>query len=94
MNDELQMTNRKMRNGEVRTSNRVSFSSTFETQHSDFASFDIRNSTFGIRPVPPKGNANFAWVQHFIHHLSPAAHKSIELKMLRNVASHGSLLSS
>src|SRR6266567_1530326 len=22
--------------------------------------------------VPPKGNANFAWVQHFIHHLSPA----------------------
>jgi anti-anti-sigma regulatory factor len=23
--------------------------------------------------VPPKGNANFAWVQHFIHHLAPAA---------------------
>jgi type I restriction enzyme M protein len=22
--------------------------------------------------VPPEGNANFAWVQHFIHHLSPA----------------------
>ncbi|AFU59832.1 N-6 DNA methylase [Candidatus Nitrososphaera gargensis Ga9.2] len=22
--------------------------------------------------VPPKNNANFAWVQHFIHHLSPA----------------------
>lgn len=21
--------------------------------------------------MPPKGNANFAWVQHFIHHLSP-----------------------
>jgi type I restriction enzyme M protein len=21
--------------------------------------------------VPPKGNANFAWVQHFIHHLGP-----------------------
>ena len=20
---------------------------------------------------PPKGNANFAWVQHFVHHLSP-----------------------
>ncbi len=34
-------------------------------------SFDIRNSAFGIRPVPPKGNANFAWVQHFIHHLAP-----------------------
>ena len=24
--------------------------------------------------VPPKGNANFAWVQHFIHHLAPAGH--------------------
>jgi len=22
--------------------------------------------------TPPKGNANFAWVQHFIHHLSPS----------------------
>ena len=22
--------------------------------------------------VPPKGNANFAWVQYFIHHLSPS----------------------
>ena len=21
--------------------------------------------------IPPKGNANFAWVQHFMHHLSP-----------------------
>ena len=21
--------------------------------------------------VPPEGNANFAWVQHFVHHLSP-----------------------
>lgn len=31
------------------------------------APFYIRNSAFGIRPVPPKGNANFAWVQHFIH---------------------------
>ena len=28
-------------------------------------SFAIRNSAFGIRPVQPKGNANFAWVQHF-----------------------------
>ncbi len=22
--------------------------------------------------VPPKGNANFAWVQHFVHHLAPS----------------------
>jgi type I restriction enzyme M protein len=21
--------------------------------------------------IPPKGNANFAWVQHYVHHLSP-----------------------
>jgi Type I restriction-modification system methyltransferase subunit len=24
--------------------------------------------------IPPKGNANFAWVQHFIHHLAPPGH--------------------
>lgn len=29
---------------------------------------DVRWKQFG---VPPKGNANFAWVQHFIHHLAP-----------------------
>jgi type I restriction enzyme M protein len=32
--------------------------------------FDIRNSAFGVCPVLPKGNANFPWVQHFIHHLA------------------------
>ena len=29
---------------------------------------DDRRWTFG---VPPKGNANFAWVQHMVHHLAP-----------------------
>ena len=29
---------------------------------------DIR---WDIAGVPPTGNANFAWVQHFIHHLAP-----------------------
>lgn len=29
---------------------------------------DDKRWTFG---VPPAGNANFAWVQHFLHHLSP-----------------------
>jgi hypothetical protein len=24
-----------------------------------------------VDSTPPPGNANFAWVQHFIHHLSP-----------------------
>ena len=35
------------------------------------APFAIQNSAFDIRPVPPKGNVNFAWVKHFIHHLAP-----------------------
>jgi type I restriction enzyme M protein len=29
---------------------------------------DVRWKQFG---VPPAGNANYAWIQHFIHHLSP-----------------------
>lgn len=28
---------------------------------------DVRRK-FGL---PPKGNANYGWVQHFIHHLAP-----------------------
>jgi hypothetical protein len=34
--------------------------------------------------VPPKGNANFAWVQHFIHHLAPHGMAGIPLGTLRN----------
>ncbi|MHB8059860.1 MAG: N-6 DNA methylase, partial [Gaiellaceae bacterium] len=30
--------------------------------------FDNKRWVYG---VPPAGNANFAWVQHFIHHLAP-----------------------
>ena len=29
------------------------------------------DKTVGIHGIPPVGNANFAWVQHFLHHLSP-----------------------
>jgi len=29
--------------------------------------------------VPPKGNANFAWVQHFIHHLAPKGYAGFVL---------------
>jgi len=29
--------------------------------------------------VPPKGNANFAWVQHFIHHLAATGHAGFVL---------------
>jgi len=58
-----------------------------ENQHPDLrADFVIANPPFNISDwgrerleddvrwkygIPPKGNANFAWVQHFVHHLSP-----------------------
>ena len=29
--------------------------------------------------TPPSGNANFAWVQHFIHHLAPTGHAGFVL---------------
>ena len=29
--------------------------------------------------LPPEGNANFAWIQHFIHHLAPDGHAGIVL---------------
>jgi type I restriction enzyme M protein len=29
--------------------------------------------------VPPAGNANFAWVQHIVHHLAPAGHAGFVL---------------
>ncbi|MCA9233247.1 MAG: SAM-dependent DNA methyltransferase [Planctomycetales bacterium] len=29
--------------------------------------------------LPPKGNANFAWVQHFIHHLAPSGYAGFVL---------------
>ncbi len=29
--------------------------------------------------IPPKGNANFAWVQHFIHHLAPQGYAGFVL---------------
>jgi hypothetical protein len=31
----------------------------------------IPKLSVGIRPVPPKGNANSAWAQHFIQNLAP-----------------------
>ena len=62
MNDELQMTNRGMPSAELRTPNRVSPTSTFESRNSKFASFDIRNSAFDIFSVhhlAPHGMAGF-----------------------------------
>ena len=31
----------------------------------------LKNDKRWVYGVPPAGNANFAWVQHFIHHLAP-----------------------
>ena len=37
-------------------------------RHDNWSKDDDVHWQFG---VPPKGNANFAWAQHFIHHLAP-----------------------
>ena len=39
---------------------------------SDWGGERLREDVRWKYGVPPVGNANFAWVQHFIHHLSPA----------------------
>ncbi len=38
---------------------------------SDWSGELLQNDSRWKYGTPPKGNANFAWVQHFIHHLSP-----------------------
>jgi len=38
---------------------------------SDWRGELLRDDKRWIYGVPPAGNANFAWVQHFIHHLAP-----------------------
>src|SRR3989344_5123644 len=38
---------------------------------SDWSGEHLREDVRWKYGVPPTGNANFAWVQHFIHHLSP-----------------------
>lgn len=39
---------------------------------SDWGGESLRNDVRWKYGTPPVGNANFAWVQHFIHHLAPA----------------------
>jgi type I restriction enzyme M protein len=39
---------------------------------SDWRGDLLKNDRRWVYGVPPAGNANFAWVQHFIHHLAPA----------------------
>ena len=38
---------------------------------SDWGGELLRNDVRWQHGLPPVGNANFAWIQHFIHHLSP-----------------------
>ena len=35
--------------------------------------------------VPPKGNANFAWVQHIVHHLAPTGHRRLRARQRLDV---------
>ncbi|RYD56777.1 MAG: SAM-dependent DNA methyltransferase [Sphingobacteriales bacterium] len=37
----------------------------------DLLQGDARWSVLGNKLVPPAGNANYAWIQHFLYHLSP-----------------------
>jgi type I restriction enzyme M protein len=39
---------------------------------SDWRGALLRNDKRWVFGTPPAGNANFAWVQHFIHHLAPS----------------------
>ena len=39
---------------------------------SDWGGERLREDKRWVYGVPPEGNANFAWVQHMIHHLAPA----------------------
>jgi type I restriction enzyme M protein len=39
---------------------------------SDWRGELLRNDKRWVFGTPPAGNANFAWVQHFIHHLTPS----------------------
>ena len=38
---------------------------------SDWGGDQLREDQRWVYGVPPRGNANFAWVQHFVHHLAP-----------------------
>jgi type I restriction enzyme M protein len=38
---------------------------------SDWGGEQLRDDVRWAYGVPPAGNANFAWVQHFVHHLAP-----------------------
>ena len=46
---------------------------------SDWRGELLKNDKRWVYGVPPAGNANYAWVQHFIHHLAPTGHAGFVL---------------
>jgi type I restriction enzyme M protein len=46
---------------------------------SDWGGDRLREDARWKYGIPPAGNANFGWVQHFIHHLSPTGHAGFVL---------------
>jgi len=40
---------------------------------------DARWQVLGQNLVPPTGNANYAWIQHFLYHLAPSGHAGFVL---------------
>jgi len=39
--------------------------------------------------TPPKGNANFAWIQHMLYHLAPQGSMALRRQTIREVNNHG-----
>ena len=61
---------------------------------SDWKGDLLRNDVRWKYGTPPEGNANFAWVQHFIHHLSPTGITGFVLangSMSSNTSSEGEI---
>lgn len=46
---------------------------------SDWGGEQLRDDPRWKYGVPPKGNANFAWLQHFVHHLAPGGTAGVVL---------------
>lgn len=61
---------------------------------SDWGGERLREDKRWAYGVPPAGNANFAWVQHIIHHLSPGGYAGVVLangSMSSNASGEGEI---
>ena len=52
---------------------------------SDWRGELLKDDKRWVYGVPPAGNANFAWVQHFIHHLAPTGHGRLRARQRLHV---------